>query len=474
VKISGEGQRKRRREFKVCPPIGLANDSILGHQTFHAEVYRKDTIRVRAAKWIPFLQLGTYSRVIQKIKHLGGYVAENNKRRRILEAASEIFSEKGIQKTTITEIAHKAGVVDSIIYYYFKNKEDLLFCCLDAHMTSSIEEINCQFQGIIGATAKLGKMIWYHLHANDCKQGNERILKMLLLECRANKNFYMHEGYNSLKKYASIMTKILKEGIDEGVFRRDLNIGVVRDIIFGLLDEESISCLATREVTKTLPDFEPIMCMVLSMIERKPNSISSYLKNDKAENVLNAAINIFSRKGFSGTTMSEIAKESNVAEGTIYEYYTNKEDLLFSTAKVWFEQFDTEMNKMFTLDDPLVKLRHFIISHFFIFFKKYDFLTLFLQDIKLNKHFYQSNSYAFFLHSYNKMLFIFEEGKHTGLFHKNINNRVFRNLFIGSFTHLLLRWLFISKLTPLRFIEEFTILTELMCDAVTIKKSSSN
>ena len=153
-------------------------------------------------------------------------MAENDKRKRILNAASEIISEKGLKDSTITEIAKKASVVDSIIYHYFKNKEDLLFCALNAHINSSIAAINFQLQGIIGAAPKLGKMLWVHLHSNDYNQGNERIVKRLLLECRANKNFYTHKSYNSLKEYAGVLTGLLKEGVAEGAFRSDLNIAV--------------------------------------------------------------------------------------------------------------------------------------------------------------------------------------------------------------------------------------------------------
>jgi len=46
------------------------------------------------------------------------------------------------------------------------------------------------------------------------------------------------------------------------------------------------------------------------------------------ERILEAAINIFSQKGFSASTTSEIAKEAKVAEGTIFKYYPKKKDLL--------------------------------------------------------------------------------------------------------------------------------------------------
>ena len=396
-------------------------------------------------------------------------MAENNKQEKILAAASEIIADRGLQKATITEIASKAGVVDSIIYHYFKNKEDLLFCALDAHVQSSIEAIQFQFQGIIGASAKLGKMIWYHLHSNDHNQGNERIVKKLLLECRSNKNFYNHPSYNSLKRYASVLTNILKEGVADGSFYSDLDITVARDMIFGLLDEESLSCLAARELTATLPDFEDIMSLVLAMVEDRSEGSTTPKKDDKATAVLNAAATIFSQKGFNGATMLEIGNEANVAEGTIYEYFVNKQDLLLSIAKERFEKFKIDLDTTFQVEAPITKLKRLIWTHFLIFFTNPEFLSLFLNDIKLNQHFYRTDSYIYFMNYFSKLAEVLGEGKRTGVFRQQVNNRVFRNLFSGSFTHLLLRWLFISKPAPLAFMREFTHAADLLCRSVVAK-----
>ncbi len=44
--------------------------------------------------------------------------------------------------------------------------------------------------------------------------------------------------------------------------------------------------------------------------------------------ILEAALKVFSEKGFEGSRTSDIAKEANVAEGTIFRYYKTKKDLL--------------------------------------------------------------------------------------------------------------------------------------------------
>ncbi|HWR23510.1 MAG TPA: helix-turn-helix domain-containing protein [Feifaniaceae bacterium] len=45
---------------------------------------------------------------------------------RILRASIQLFSEKGFDATSVTEIAQSAGVTKALIYYYFKSKEEIL------------------------------------------------------------------------------------------------------------------------------------------------------------------------------------------------------------------------------------------------------------------------------------------------------------------------------------------------------------
>lgn len=53
-------------------------------------------------------------------------IKEENKKNKIIKAAIEIFSKKGFHRATIRDIAAKADVSIGLIYFYFKNKEDIL------------------------------------------------------------------------------------------------------------------------------------------------------------------------------------------------------------------------------------------------------------------------------------------------------------------------------------------------------------
>jgi AcrR family transcriptional regulator len=54
---------------------------------------------------------------------------------------------------------------------------------------------------------------------------------------------------------------------------------------------------------------------------------------DRREQILNAAITVFSTKGYSRTTNSDIAREAGITPGLIYYYFESKEDLLKAIAE---------------------------------------------------------------------------------------------------------------------------------------------
>ena len=50
----------------------------------------------------------------------------------------------------------------------------------------------------------------------------------------------------------------------------------------------------------------------------------------RRKSIIQAAIEVFSKKDFKTASISEIAQKAGVADGTIYQYFRNKEDLFFS------------------------------------------------------------------------------------------------------------------------------------------------
>ena len=384
----------------------------------------------------------------------------NNDQRkvRILAAAEEIMSKKGLTESTISEIGRKAGVADSVIYQYFKGKEDLLFSIPGERMKEVLELLDEQLKGILDAASQLSKMIWFHLRYNDMHPGYARIL---LLECRSSRDFYLTPAYQLIRKYSSILSGILRQGVKDGSFRPDLEIHLIRDIVLGMLDAETISCLVTREVEESSSDLEGIISLISPMFIIRPHD-----ELNKPEKILLAAEKVFAKKGFTRAKVSEIAKLAHVAEGTVYEYFSNKEDLLLSIPEKRFKQYATGLPQVFEIRSPLKKLKRFITHHFWLFLQERDFLQVFLFQIQLNKRFYGTKAFESFRTYYKVVEEIIEEGKSDGTFRPEINSRLLRNLFLGTFSHLALRWLVIGESNDTDKMQEIYKVTDLICSAV--------
>ena len=69
------------------------------------------------------------------------------RRHAIMQAAAEVFGEKGYGGATISEIAGKAGIAEASIYQYFKSKEDLLLSVPGNWFDELAEELERVFSG---------------------------------------------------------------------------------------------------------------------------------------------------------------------------------------------------------------------------------------------------------------------------------------------------------------------------------------
>lgn len=66
---------------------------------------------------------------------------------------------------------------------------------------------------------------------------------------------------------------------------------------------------------------------------------------DKYDAILRAAIRVFAENGYHNAQVSKIAREANVADGTIYLYFNNKADLLISVFRETMGTFVGELKK---------------------------------------------------------------------------------------------------------------------------------
>jgi len=381
-------------------------------------------------------------------------------RQNILNAASTVMTRKGFESSRLNEIAQEAGVTEPTIYLHFKGKESLLFSIAEEHMARYLLFLDEHQQGISGAHNKLRKLVWAHLRYSDI---NREFMSMVLFDCRNNRNFYQSGAYKLVRKYAGILSSILDEGVREKVFRSDMNIPLVRDIIFGSMDYEAIRYFVTREKPDAVLDQEDIMQLLdqMLLLRYRPENQPA----DKRQRILQAAVQAFSEKGYAEVTIAEIARKADVANGTIYEYFKNKEDVLLSISEEHFREHLDQLKQTFSGNNPPKKLWLFMQYYFQQYLDDPKFVVVFLTMIQYNRRFYQSRAYK---RQYNYVVelekMVEEILNESNV--QNINIRVFRNMFLGGFTHMALRWFLVGHNRNFDKMEEIKEVAGLLSDAV--------
>jgi AcrR family transcriptional regulator len=390
----------------------------------------------------------------------------SDKRLKILTAAEEIISAKGFKEATISEIASLAGIKDSIIYRYFKGKEELLFSIIEERLKEGLALLDRDLQGLNDPKSQLRKMMWGNLWYQNAFSAYSKIL---FFECRPSTKFSSSPAYLLIQKYVDRLTAILEEGVKEGAFRNDLAIALMRDIVMGTLDMITICFHELNEVENPLFDFEDAAALVDLIISPKPKSEKIGL--DKSSLILESAEKVIAKKGFHKAKMTEIARLAGVGDGTVYEYFENKDVLLFSIPKMRFEQYLEDLTGIFNPDSVAGKLKKLIKYHFSTFLADPDFLRIFVLNLYLNKGFYQSKAFEDFRNYYQLLEEVIEEGKRAGIFRSEVNPRILRNLLMGAFCWMVMRWLADRKMSEIDMMKEANLVPDLVVNSVLATKS---
>jgi len=156
------------------------------------------------------------------------------KYKQIIEAAVVVIAENGYHSSRVSKIAEQAGVADGTIYLYFKNKEDILVSLFKEKMGQFIERISASIKNLGNADEKLRQLIRMHFRQLSEDHNLAVVAQLELRQSNLELRFQINEV---LKPYTMIIDEIIEEGMEQSIFRQDLHIPLVRQMIFGTLDE---------------------------------------------------------------------------------------------------------------------------------------------------------------------------------------------------------------------------------------------
>ena len=166
---------------------------------------------------------------------------------RIADALRLLLEEKDFSAITTAEIAGTAGVTEALIYKYFKDKRDLLYQVLREYLERYEAQFIMDVKGIKGALNKLRRLLWSHMNV----YATDRVFaKILLVQVRSFSDYYSSEPYRLVKKYSNVLLDIIKEGIETGEIRDDIDPGTIRQVILGALEHVCLTSIVfDREIS---------------------------------------------------------------------------------------------------------------------------------------------------------------------------------------------------------------------------------
>lgn len=156
------------------------------------------------------------------------------KYQQIIQAALEVIAENGYHASQVSKIAKKANVADGTIYLYFKNKEDILISVFRERMGQFISKIESSIEEKETSSEKLKTLI--NMHYLQLTE-SPFLARVTQLELRQSKPELRREINKVLKSYLNVIDSIIEQGIKEKEIRSDIHPRLIRQMIFGTIDE---------------------------------------------------------------------------------------------------------------------------------------------------------------------------------------------------------------------------------------------
>ena len=168
--------------------------------------------------------------------------------------------------------------------------------------------------------------------------------------------------------------------------------------------------------------------------------------NGKYEAILRAAIKVFAKNGFFNSKVADVAKAAGVADGTVYLYFKNKDDILVSIFNHMTEQaLERGRITLAEIEDPIGKLRRIVGSHLEMYARDRDLAVVFQVELRSSAKFMEQFS-ATKVTDYLEMISrVIAEGQKRGVFRKELNPKLTAKILFGALDEMVTNWVLTHK-----------------------------
>lgn len=165
-------------------------------------------------------------------------------------------------------------------------------------------------------------------------------------------------------------------------------------------------------------------------------------KEKKFDIILDAALKVIAENGFHGSQVSKIAKEAGVADGTIYLYFKNKEDILISLFQNKLGHLIEMFNESIQVSTTAEAAIRSICQIHFTELEKNVHLAYVTQIELRQSNIELRKAIGEIVKPYIKLIeHILVKGVENGEFRSNLDVKLARNLIFGGMDEVVSSWL---------------------------------
>jgi AcrR family transcriptional regulator len=133
----------------------------------------------------------------------------------ILEAAAQIFSQKGFHATSMQDIAQAVRLQKASLYHHVSSKQEILVSILDQALDMLIEQMQQVLARPLPPDEKLRQAMQAYLVA---MLEHRELAAVLLLEHRSLEPAYQSRHIPRRDRFERLWRDLIQEGLDQGLF----------------------------------------------------------------------------------------------------------------------------------------------------------------------------------------------------------------------------------------------------------------
>ena len=176
---------------------------------------------------------------------------------------------------------------------------------------------------------------------------------------------------------------------------------------------------------------------------------------DKYQRILDAAVAVFAEKGFFVSRVSDIADRANVADGTVYLYFKNKDEILAAAINTAFDGFmRTARTELERLPTPSDRLRRLAYLHLEALGANRNMAVVFQMELRQSSRFLSEFSHQHLVEYFSLVRQAICDGKASGEFRSDLPEKIAANCFFGAIDEMVTSWVLSAKDYPLAHVAD--------------------